>query len=67
MKIMVKGRSSMNEDIIKDFNLIHEQAFKAPADMALLVGRLKSPEGKAVLEKFLKRDAKEKKAIKKAK
>jgi hypothetical protein len=55
-----------DKNIIPDFNAIHEQLVKGPADMTLLVGHLKSNEGKAMLEKFLKRTAKEKKELKKA-
>jgi hypothetical protein len=64
----IKNPSSFgrDENIVKDFNAIHEQLAKGPADMALLVGHLKSNEGKVMLEKFLKRDKKEKKELKKA-
>lgn len=55
-----------DKDIIPDFNAIHEQLAKNQKDMALLVGHLKSNEGKTMLERFLKRDKKEKKELKKA-
>jgi hypothetical protein len=42
------------DNIIRDFNAIHEQRTKGIADMPLLIGRLTTPEGKGILEKFLK-------------
>jgi hypothetical protein len=48
---MVKGNV---DDIIMDFNAIHKQLTKNQKDMVLLVGHIKSNEGKAMLERFLR-------------
>jgi hypothetical protein len=55
-KEYIKNPSSFGRDpnIIKDFNAIHEQLAKDQKGMVLLVGQLKSPEGKSILEKLLK-------------
>lgn len=42
------------DDILKDFNAIHKQYNKSAKDMSLLVGCLTTPEGKGILEKFLR-------------
>jgi hypothetical protein len=49
-------KNNPDSKIIKEFNTIYKHLTKHPdkKDMALLVGRLKTPEGNAILEKFLK-------------
>ena len=52
----VKERNfGRDPNIITDFNAIHLQLAKDQKDMALLVGRMKSDEGKAMLARFLKK------------
>ena len=59
MKTVAKDRGfGRDVNIIPDFNAIHEQLAKDQKDMALLIGHLKSNEGKTMLEKFLKRKLK---------
>lgn len=43
----------LDQEVIKEFNTIHKQLQKNSKNMVLLVGRLKTPEGKAILEKCL--------------
>ena len=56
MKFITLSRKYKDDrdGIIRDFNAIHEQRIKGIADMPLLIGRLTTPEGKGILEKFLK-------------
>jgi len=42
------------DSIIRDFNAIHEQYNKSSKDMILLIGCVTTPEGKGILEKFLR-------------
>jgi hypothetical protein len=46
--------TEQEQDVIKDFSIIHEHYKQNPENMVLLVGRLKTNEGKTILEKFLK-------------
>jgi hypothetical protein len=48
-------RTRPSDPLIKDFYLIHEQLANNSQNMALLIGIIKSPEGIAILEKFLKK------------
>jgi hypothetical protein len=44
----------LDQEIIKEFNAIHKQLQKNSKNMVLLVGRIKRPQGRAILEKCLK-------------
>jgi hypothetical protein len=58
MKTIKRDVFGRDANIITDFNAIHEQLAKDQKNMTLLVGHLKSNEGKVMLEKFLKRKGK---------
>ena len=53
---MSKNNSFDTGNIIADFNKIHLQLAKDQNDLTLLVGHLKTNEGKNILERYLKRD-----------
>jgi hypothetical protein len=55
MKTAKDSNFGRDANIIPDFNAIHEQLAKDQKNMTLLVGHLKSNEGKAMLERCLKR------------
>jgi hypothetical protein len=63
----VKENRSFNEkrdEVIKEFNKIHEQLAKNQNDIPLLVGPLKTSEAESILEKFLKAAKKEQQELK---
>jgi|WetSurMetagenome_2_1015567.scaffolds.fasta_scaffold282676_3 hypothetical protein len=47
-------RTKQFDPFFKDFYMIHEKLAFAPGDLVTLVGRLKSTEGKTMLEKLLR-------------